>query len=609
MVFEEDLKKTDKKRGGFGWLRKLVLFLCIIASIFIGALVMLGGQSEALQKGIEQYFSVSTGMQTDIEKINYIGFFPRVIVDLEDIVFTNVDYPTEAARIEKLYVSSSFWNVFFTTGKVGALEIKGLHSKPGVWGARALNLRKLVISKDPKTDKGSFVIKGEYGEDVVDLYFEMEASGSGKNPIFKIAEKGRFSFKVGKLVVEGNMAQARGGGIHFLMEKIAAPENLATGAFRLVKNAGGSWELEGEILSSDSKFEANIDIKRDIEGSLYSPVFDVSDLSKDEDLGKLIAIISALLQDPDAPLKNVEFKGRSVSLDVNLNKLLSGEKQFGKARFSLKKHKDRFDVTSVKGLINGGDLSGKLSIDANETPALLNAEFGIRNWGYAGLDESGKLAGSADVYLKVDAEGTKYKDFSQTLKGRAALVGGKGKFESAALNIWGTGLLTSMLPDLSQGNESSMNCMIAVFKIEEGIAKSNTIFMDLEDLTVVGEGEISVAKNNIDITLKPEPKEMALFDVSVPVKVTGPLSKPSVGASSVGLGLKLGELFLGTINPAFWAFSLTDLGLSEDHPCSNFIEETPEKDDKANASSEVSEEETSKEDDTKAINESKGLNE
>lgn len=36
--------------------------------------------------------------------------------------------------------------------------------------------------------------------------------------------------------------------------------------------------------------------------------------------------------------------------------------------------------------------------------------------------------------------------------------------------------------------------------------------------------------------------------------------------------MKLGQLLLGTINPAFWAYSLADLGLTENHPCRAFIE-------------------------------------
>ena len=64
---------------------------------------------------------------------------------------------------------------------------------------------------------------------------------------------------------------------------------------------------------------------------------------------------------------------------------------------------------------------------------------------------------------------------------------------------------------------------------------------------------------------------ISLFSSSV--DVDGALSAPRVTPNFAGLGRKLGTLLLGVVNPAFLAVSLTDLGLSESHPCGAFLKE------------------------------------
>ena len=73
--------------------------------------------------------------------------------------------------------------------------------------------------------------------------------------------------------------------------------------------------------------------------------------------------------------------------------------------------------------------------------------------------------------------------------------------------------------------------------------------------------------------LEPESKGLEILDVAVPVTLTGPLGNPEVSPSPAGVLKKLGGLSLGLVNPAFLAYSLTDLGLAENHPCRAYIED------------------------------------
>ena len=139
--------------------------------------------------------------------------------------------------------------------------------------------------------------------------------------------------------------------------------------------------------------------------------------------------------------------------------------------------------------------------------------------------------------------------------------------------------MNSMLPDLDKSSKSHLNCGIADFTIENGTAKTNALFIDTERVTLSGEGTYSIPKDYLDLQFKPKPKSIAIIDVATPVNVKGAMNSPEISASVFGLGKKLGGLALGLINPAFLAYSLTDLGLNDNHPCAEFLEDA--KDEKA----------------------------
>jgi hypothetical protein len=118
-----------------------------------------------------------------------------------------------------------------------------------------------------------------------------------------------------------------------------------------------------------------------------------------------------------------------------------------------------------------------------------------------------------------------------------------------------------------------MNCAVADFEFESGTAGANAFFIDTDLVTVIGEGEYDYPANALDMTLEPKSKGVEILDVAVPVKISGQLGSPEISPSTMGIIKKLGGLSLGLVNPAFLAYSLTDLGLAEDHPCRPYIED------------------------------------
>lgn len=574
MVFEDELKQTDKKKSRFGWVFKLVFVLAVIVVLVISVLSMIGGKGPSLRKGAEDYIGAMTGMDVTIGTLNEINFFPRIIVDMEDIVFASDVYTEQAAKIEKLYIAMPFWRAFIGRSRAESMEIENITARPGVWGPRSLSIRKIVLEPQGEEGAPALIADGKYGDDPFSVYIEMLR----KNLLYGIKDGGLALVSAGDLRLNGKMYVPRRGGLSFVFDNILLGEDVNAGSLRAAfsRNGGqGSWDVDLSLTSGATKLEAALTLAQTIKGRLDSPLFNVADLGGEGGLLALYDYVVALTENPAAVTNDdkIDLSALSLDLDVDFARIVSGEDYIGTFGFNVTGQSGVLNAGPFKGTVYGGQAKGDVDMNAQTLPAKIKIVLDILGLDYVDMNGGGNsMTGKADIHVKLDGAGESYEALWSSLDGSIAVIGGEGHFKSAAMNIWGTGLLTTMAPSLDPESEATMNCMIAMFKVEDGVAKSDSVFMDMKRLTITGEGEINLPTAEINMRLKPSPKGLSLGDVSVPVRIKGPLFAPSVGVDKAGLGMKLGQLFLGTINPAFWAYSLADLGLTENHPCRAFVE-------------------------------------
>ena len=148
--------------------------------------------------------------------------------------------------------------------------------------------------------------------------------------------------------------------------------------------------------------------------------------------------------------------------------------------------------------------------------------------------------------------------------------------ESAVINNWGAGLVNALVPKKDDANELRLNCAVIDFDFDKGKGEAKTLFLDAKRTRVTGKGDIDLRDNTVDIVMKTNPKQLALLDMTPAVLVKGDLTNPSVSPSKLSLGKKIGGILLGTVNPALLAVSLSDLGISEGHPCHESINKLEE---------------------------------
>ena len=100
----------------------------------------------------------------------------------------------------------------------------------------------------------------------------------------------------------------------------------------------------------------------------------------------------------------------------------------------------------------------------------------------------------------------------------------------------------SVLAGTNLPSKIKMNCLVASFTIEEGIAKTNALVFDTKGAVVAGKGSINLSQNTLNLTLNLNKKGPSLTPLKTPYRVRGPLDNPSI-LPGVSGGMVVGAVF------------------------------------------------------------------
>ncbi len=569
---------TGKKRWfRFAFRTSLVLAIIFAVSLFV--LSLLGGSHEALKLGMQDYLRETSGMEPDIGAFEHMGFYPDLRLEAGDISLRSGSEKASSVTIGHALFATGFWDQFFSRGRIAGLDLSDIWIGSDVLGTQAIAIKRMALDEKGYEDKPAFVVEGTYGEGPLHFHamMDMKTKKSGKS-YFKLPESTHFVAQLASFQMEGEISRAKGGGLQINLSRVGSsenpenPENNVTGQVILKKN-GASLFVESDLQWEKSHFHAALKNKnRNLDGDIEWSVFDFSDWGA---VMSLVSEFKTLLPDSDEEPVLISLKNRTIDLNIAVGELRSAETNLGNLSFPVHLEEGVLIVGPLGGMLSGGELSGKMELKAVAFPASMTLKAGLKNWEYGQIQKAfygrDKVSGTANINISLSATGKTTDDLLQTLKGEAVLLAGKGEFNSAVFDLWSRGLVNALLPDLDSESETTLNCMIADFKVEDGIARPDPLFLDTTRVTVSGAGDVNIPEGTINLKLTPKAKETALLDVATAVRITGPVLDPSIGPDLMSLGKTLGGALLGVVNPAFLAFSMTDLGLTEDHPCHDFI--------------------------------------
>jgi uncharacterized protein involved in outer membrane biogenesis len=234
-------------------------------------------------------------------------------------------------------------------------------------------------------------------------------------------------------------------------------------------------------------------------------------------------------------------------------------------------------VKPVQARMGGGELAGEVKLQpaGREVQVALAIKAHKVDVGHMvrELQVTDVFEGKLDATVDVRGKGSSIAAIMAGLHGQTALMLGKGRLDNAYIELIGADLGASLFrlvnPLKQEQPVTEVNCLVSRFDIQNGIARSTALVFDTRNMIVVGEGQINLKTEALDLSLKPAPKEgpgvsgigkigLSLSELAKPLKLGGTLARPSLRVDATQAALAVGKSLGGAVlfGPAGIAASL-----------------------------------------------------
>lgn len=275
---------------------------------------------------------------------------------------------------------------------------------------------------------------------------------------------------------------------------------------------------------------------------------------------------------PDIKLPDKLLRSVDASLDINTRQLFVGDVEYTDFNMQAELSDGKLNVMPIKASLNGGNIDGMLKVVLTDDTPVVFLELQGTNIDYGELLETLSMTdrtnGKADVFISISGQGADTRALLAKANGTIHMVSEKGKINQSKLDLWAADLITTGLTKAWKiENVTNVNCIVARADIIDGIAKSDSLLMDTELITVAGSGSINFATEELNILVSPAPKSPSFVSLAKPVRLTGTLSKPIVAAEKFSRAWSLGGILAGLANPGTLLLMYGNLGTLEANPC------------------------------------------
>ncbi|MET0987387.1 MAG: AsmA family protein [Steroidobacteraceae bacterium] len=188
-------------------------------------------------------------------------------------------------------------------------------------------------------------------------------------------------------------------------------------------------------------------------------------------------------------------------------------------------------------------------------------------------DAKPPLGGTLLARAELKGSGDSVHDVMAGVNGRVYAIVPRGEVRAAFAELTGINVARGLGLLLKGDDErAEIRCGIAQFDVEEGIMRAENVVFDTEDVRITGRGEVRLGPEELDLTIKGEPKKVRVARLRTPVKVGGHLRKPSVGIDAAKAAQQGAiAVALGAVTPLAAVLAFIDPGLAKDENCAALL--------------------------------------
>jgi uncharacterized protein involved in outer membrane biogenesis len=220
-------------------------------------------------------------------------------------------------------------------------------------------------------------------------------------------------------------------------------------------------------------------------------------------------------------------------------------------------------VRPLRAKVGGGDFSGVFSLVDVGKQAVMALDLSLKNCRLETiLTELGKdktLEGDLELEISVKGKGRSVAGIMAGLNGRNWVTLKRGKIHNEYVNFAGGDLQAMLLERLNPAHQekdyTELPCLVQGFGIKNGMAKLSALLVETDQMVILGNGDIDLKSEKLDIGMEPTPKKgvgadeaklsFSLGELVKPLKLSGTLADPGLGIDVVKAATTIGKSVAG----------------------------------------------------------------
>ena len=226
--------------------------------------------------------------------------------------------------------------------------------------------------------------------------------------------------------------------------------------------------------------------------------------------------------------------------------------------------------------IAGGKLTGPIRIDGNKEPVRGEVNMRVRGLQLAKLFPTIKQAqgsiGDLNGLVEIAGTGDSVGKLLASSHGKIGIYMDEGKISRFLMELVALDLWDAARVKMKGDQEIDIRCVIADFGVKGGVAQANAFVFDTAVVNIGGSGTINLKTEEMDLKLKPQPKDRGIGSLRTPLHIRGTFSNPDVGPDMGKLaGRAAGTIAMGILNPLLAILPLIEEGKGKDSNCGELI--------------------------------------
>jgi hypothetical protein len=365
-----------------------------------------------------------------------------------------------------------------------------------------------------------------------------------------------------RLALEGEAALPLGSGASLVLELAGERLDSLNGLARAALPRWGPWSMRGPIRMTATGYELerlavrvgqsrlNGRGRLDVTGArprldlrVTAPSIQLDDFPLEQGSAAPTAASAEELRATarDAANQTQRVLGRAflrrfdAYIDVTVRQVLSGADRLGDGWLRAQLIDGQVYLGPAEVNVPGGTLRLSLAYQPNEGQIKFAAGAYVERFEYGIIAR--RLRAGSDV----EGQFSLNMELSSTTPSLTALMANAdGMIDVAVwprnlgagqIDVWVVNLFRELLPVLDRRAQSQVNCTVGRFDLRNGVLTRDALLIDTSRMRVLGAGEVDFGTEAIDFRFQPRSKELQLFSLETPVRVTGTITDFSIGVS------------------------------------------------------------------------------